>query len=89
MRPKNKAKENCCQSAAAATRATLSQGQAERAADRGWGRRTEPFGGGTGQGTVAVAVNTCTNNEIGKRELHGLGQLYRGVGGARQGFPLI
>lgn len=40
MRPKNKAKENCCQSAAAATRATLSQRQAEPQAEAGAGAQS-------------------------------------------------
>lgn len=44
MRPKNKAKENCCQSvtaaAAAATRATLNQRQAEPQAEAGAGAQS-------------------------------------------------
>lgn len=40
MRPKNKAKENCSQSAAAATRATLSQRQAEPQAEAGAGAQS-------------------------------------------------
>lgn len=92
MRPKNKAKENCCQSvtAAAATRATLNQRQAELQAEAGAGAQShleEVQAKAQSQSQSTLAQTMRLANEMCTGWGSSTGR--RGGVGARQGFPLI
>lgn len=68
MRPKNKAKENCCQSAAAATRATLSQRQSEPQAEAGAGAQShleEVQAKAQSQSTLAQTMRLANESSTG------------------------